>query len=63
MTNPLPSMLWQDQEAAAATEEGKGNEGEEEEDERQEAVVSLARTLKPSVSNFKALCNLFGFVR
>lgn len=62
MTNPLPSMLWQDQEAAAATEEGKGNEGEEE-DERQEVVVSLARTLKPSVSNFKALCNLFGFVR
>lgn len=60
MTNLLPSMLWQDQEAAAATEEGKGNEGE---DKRQEAVVSLARTLKPSVSNFKALCNLFGFVR
>lgn len=41
MTNPLPSMLWQNQEAAAATEEGKGNEGEEEE-VRQEAVVSLA---------------------
>lgn len=39
MTNPLPSMLWQNQEAAAATEEGKGNEGEE---VRQEAVVSLA---------------------
>lgn len=43
------------QEAAAATEEGKGNKGEEEE-ERQEAVVSLARTLKPSISNSKATC-------
>lgn len=53
MASRLPSMWWQNQEAAATTEEAKDNEGEG--DKRQEAAVSLAKTLTPSVSN---LCGI-----